>query len=111
MAANLTAMSHAKQLKVRDKYVNECIEDGIVNIFFKSAENVTSILKRNFGRDLYEKQSKKLLVRSQHDFLGLEIFKGEKKGIRDDVLSSGIQFEITLMNWGSIQNWQVKPSS
>ena len=58
MASNITTMSHTNRMGIRYKYANEYVEDGIVKIIFKPAENDSIILPKNFSADLDEKHSK-----------------------------------------------------
>ena len=52
-AGNITATSHTKCADLRYKYVNEYVEDKIVEIVFvKSAENDGSFLTENLSREL-----------------------------------------------------------
>ena len=60
MTCNITAMPCTKQIDIRNKHVNEYVEDGIVKItFFKSAKNDSGILTKNLITELHEKHSKK----------------------------------------------------
>ena len=47
MTSSITTTSHTKHVDIRYKYVNENVEDGIVNtIFIKSAENENNSHKK-----------------------------------------------------------------
>ena len=49
MANNITTMSCTKHVDIRHKYVNECIEEGVVKVIFvKSADNNSIILTKIF---------------------------------------------------------------
>ena len=63
MASKITTTCHTKQIDIRYKYVNEYVEDGVVNIFFvKSAENDINILTKSLNAELCEKHSKKMVI-------------------------------------------------
>ena len=48
LASNITTTSHTKHMDIRYKYVNECVEYGVVKIIFvKTAENDSDILTKN----------------------------------------------------------------
>ena len=52
MASNITLTWHTKHVDIRYNYVNEYIEDGIVNIIFvKSADNDSDILVKNLSTE------------------------------------------------------------
>ena len=48
MANNITTTYPTKHVDIWCKYVNRYIEDGIVKIFFKSANNNSNISTKNF---------------------------------------------------------------
>ena len=53
MASNITTISCTKHMDIRYKYVNECVEQGIVQIIFvKSADNDSNILTKNLSAEL-----------------------------------------------------------
>ena len=49
-------------MDIRNKYVNEYVEDGIVKILFvTSAVHDSNILMKNLSGNLHEKHSKKIM--------------------------------------------------
>ena len=47
MASNFTTASHTKHVDIRNKYMNEYVDDGLVKIIFVwSTENDSNILKK-----------------------------------------------------------------
>ena len=53
MRSNVTATSHTKHVDIRNKYVNEYVEDKIEDIVFvKSVKNDCNILTNNLGGEL-----------------------------------------------------------
>ena len=91
MASNIMTTSHTKHVDIRYKYVNKCIEDGIVKIIFvKSADNDNDILTKNLSA-LHKKHSGRWQLRSlKKEILALKIFEVKRKGVRCDVLTSNI---------------------
>ena len=62
MTSSITTTSHTKQMDFRYKYVNEYVEDGVVEIMFvKSADNGSNILTKNLSAKLCKKHSKKMV--------------------------------------------------
>ena len=62
MASNITTTCHTKHVDIRYKYVNEYVEDGVVQIVFvKSADNDSDILSKNLSAEPHEKHSKKMI--------------------------------------------------
>ena len=60
MASNITTTACTKQIDIRYKYVNEYMEDRLVQIIFgKSTENGSNMLTTNLSAEFHEKQSKK----------------------------------------------------
>ena len=58
MASNIIATSHTKHLDIRFKYVNEYVENRVVKILFKYAENDSNIFTKNSKAQLHKKHSK-----------------------------------------------------
>ena len=51
MESNITTTCHTKHMDIRYKYVNECVDDGVVMIAFAySVENDSSILSKKVLR-------------------------------------------------------------
>ena len=65
MASNKTNTCHTKHVDIKYKYVNENVENRIVKITFKSADNDIDILRKNLSADLHKKHSKKMVVDKQ----------------------------------------------
>ena len=47
MACNIITKSCMEHVDIRYEYVNEYVEDGIVKVVFKSADNDSDILTKN----------------------------------------------------------------
>ena len=63
MASNITTMHCTNHVDIRLKYINEYMEDGVVNIVFvKSAENDRNICTKNLSAELCEKHSTKMVI-------------------------------------------------
>ena len=63
MASNITTTCHTKHVDIRYKYVNEYVEDRVVQIVFvKSADNDSNILTKNLSAEIHEKHYKKMVV-------------------------------------------------
>ena len=76
MASNITTASHTKHVDVRYKYVNEYVEDGVINIIFvQSTDNDSSILTKNLSVELHKKQSRKIGVKSFKMLLASKVFE------------------------------------
>ena len=50
-------------------------------------------------------------MRNLSDCQDLKIFKDKMKGVKDDILSSNIQFGIIFMNWGKYKISKLKEYS
>ena len=62
MTSNVTTTSQTKHIDIRQKYVNEHVEDGIVTIIFlKSAANDNDDLKKNLSGEFHEKHTEKMI--------------------------------------------------
>ena len=62
MASNITTTCHTKHVDIRNKYIDEYIEDGVVNIIHvKFADNDSDILTKNSSSELHEKYSRKMV--------------------------------------------------
>ena len=62
-ACNITTTCCTKRVDIRNKYVNEYVEDGVVKItFVTSADNGGNILTKNLSAELHEKHSKKMVA-------------------------------------------------
>ena len=63
MTSNISTTCHTKHVDIRYKYVNEYVEDRVVEIVFvKSADNDSNIFMKNVSAELHEKHSKKMVV-------------------------------------------------
>ena len=69
----------------------------IKTIFVKSSDHDSNILTKNLSAELYKKHSRRWWVRSFKMLLASKIFEVKRKGVRDDVLTSNILFDIILM--------------
>ena len=80
MARNIMTRFHTKHVDIRYKYVNEYVEDGIVEKkYVKSADNDNDILTKNLSAELHEKHSKKMVVEKLQMFLASKIFEVNRK--------------------------------
>ena len=58
---NITTMSCTKDIDIRCKYVNEYVEDGILNIIFKFLKMTATFSQKNISAELHEKHSRKMI--------------------------------------------------
>ena len=78
MSSNITTTCHKKHVDIRDKYVNEYVEDGVVMIVFvKSAENDCDILTKNYMQSFMRSIQRRWWVRNLEMFLASKIFEVE----------------------------------
>ena len=62
MASNITTMLCNKPVDIRYKYMNNYVDDRVVEtVFVKFADSDSNILTKNFSADLHEKHSKKMV--------------------------------------------------
>ena len=56
MASNISTTYHTKHVDIRYKYVNEYVEDGVVQMtFVRSSENDSSMFTKNLIAEFHEK--------------------------------------------------------
>ena len=91
LASNITTISCTKHIDARYKYVHEYMEDGVLNIIFvKSAENDSNVLTKMLSAELHKKNSKNDRQEAQMIPYFLKIVEVNRKGARDEILSSNI---------------------
>ena len=62
ITSNVITISHTKHVVMRYKYINEYVEDGIIEIIFvNSAGNDSNIFTKHLSTELYKKHSKEMV--------------------------------------------------